>query len=573
MDGSVPLQFWYVSSLVVSALIVAATGALVYTRTETHHRTEFVAYVAVQWCWVVAAIAKLLVRVPAAKYALSLLTDLFAVVAIVTVGYFATVYTNRSTSPRRPQNALAVGWAAVAVVGILTQPVFGLQYASVAYRQEPVAYLAIEPGPLYLLNSVVAAAILLVSFVYLARLFLSSNHRPTSSILLLVAAAVASLLPNAVTALETIPLLPGYDYTVFGIVPLTVILAYTVFFRGELDIAPMARTEIVDHIDDVLLGLDDAGRLIDYNAAAEPLLPPDVETPVGTELSRLLPGLAAEILLPAAGDADVSATYSTVVDGARTHYAVSVSPITERGTVAGYTVVARDVTAVEESKRELARQNDQLESFASTVAHDLRNPLQVADGATELLDRQLRAADDPAAAEAADHLDSVADAIDRMDARLDELRTLAEHAQSVTTTESVAFGPAVRAVWAAADTGEMALAVTADGHIEADRARLDSVLDQLVRHSGERGADRVEVALTGTGFTYEDDGRRIAECDREAVFDSDTTTAAASVGLGLEIVRTQVESQGWQVGVERTETGTAFVVTGGTTTAETEVGP
>jgi signal transduction histidine kinase len=527
MDGSVPLQFWYVSIQVVSALVLAATGYLVATRTDTHDRTAFVAYIAIQGCWLLAATAKVLVYPPVAKYALSLLTDLLAVGAIGIVGYFATVYTNRSASPRQPQNALFLGWVVVAVV-------------------------------------------VLVSFVYLARLFISSNHRPTSSILLLVAAAVASLLPNLLSTLTRGPLLPGYDYTVFGIVPLTVILAYTVFFRGELDLAPMARTEIVDTIDDALFGLDDAGRLIDYNAAAEPLLPDDVTTPVGRELSRLLPCLAAEISLPDAGDGELSATYSTVVDGARTHYSVSVSPILERSTVAGYTVVLRDVTAVESSKRELTRQNDQLESFASTVAHDLRNPLQVADGAATLLGRQLQATEGPAAAEGADHLDRVGEAIGRMDARLDELRTLAEHGQSVTVTEPVAFGAAVRAVWREGDTDGPSLSVAADGTIEAERGRLDSILEQLLRHSAERGAARVEVALTETGFTFEDDGSEIPEPDLEAVFESGTTTASDSAGLGLEIVRAQVESQGWQVCVERTATGVAFVVTGGTTTVETE---
>ena len=91
-----------------------------------------------------------LVANPGVRYGLSPVTDLLAVATVVTLGYFATVYTNRSTSPRRPQNALLLGWTAVAVGGILTQPVFGLQYASVTYRQEPTARLAMTPGPLYL---------------------------------------------------------------------------------------------------------------------------------------------------------------------------------------------------------------------------------------------------------------------------------------------------------------------------------------------------------------------------------------------------------------------------------------
>ncbi|WP_324664677.1 histidine kinase N-terminal 7TM domain-containing protein [Haloarcula sediminis] len=566
MDGSVPLRLWYVGIQVVSAAVLAVTGYLVYTRPDTHHRREFVAYAVVQTGWLLVATAKFLSGAPELKYALSLLTDLLAVGAIATLGYFATAYTNRSMSPRRPRNALFLCWLVVAVGGILTQPVFGLQYASVVYRQEPTAYLAVTPGPAYLLNGAVAAVVVLVSLVYLARLFVSSAHRPTSSVLLLVAAAVASLLPHAVSTLNAVPLLPGYDSTVFGIVPLTVLLAYTVFFRGELDLAPMARADIVDEIDDVLFGLDDAGRVVDYNAAAEPLLPVDVDTPVGTALSALLPGLDAELSLPDAGS-DVTATYSTVVDGRRTHYAVSVSPIVERGTVAGYTVVLRDVTAVERSSRELARQNDQLERFASTVAHDLRNPLQVADGAATLVSGQLRTADTANAAAAADHMDRVTDALGRIDDRLDELQTLATHATSVTETEAVDFEGVVRTAWRDGNTAGMTLDVAEAGTIEAGRGRLASVFEQLVRHSRDRDAARVEVALTDSGFTYRDDGRRVPGADPDEARHSDTASAPPT-GLGLEIVRTQVESQGWAVDIEGTDSGTAFVVTG----AETTVG-
>ncbi|MFC6758178.1 MULTISPECIES: sensor histidine kinase [Haloarcula] len=116
----------------------------------------------------------------------------------------------------------------------------------------------------------------------------------------------------------------------------------------------------------------------------------------------------------------------------------------------------------------------------------------------------------------------------------------------------------------------MTLDVRAGGTIEAERGRLASVLEQLVRHSRERAAARVAVTLTESGFTYRDDGRLIPAAEHTEVFDSDTTTTGQGVGLGLEIVRTQVESQGWSISVEQAGERTAFVVTGAETTVETE---
>jgi len=569
MNSSLPLQFWYVSVQLLSAAILTATGYWVYAKSDIHHRMVFVALTGAQFCWVIVAIGKLLVQHPEAKYALSLLSDLFALLAVGIVGYFATVYTNRSTSLRKPQNAVFVGWFVIGVGGILTQPLLGLQYESVTYRQAPIAYLAIEPGPMYLVNVLATVAILAVSVAYLARLFISSPHRPTSSILLLGVAAALSLLPNAVSTFTTVPLLPGYDYSVFGIVPVTVVLAYVVFFRGELDLAPMARDEIVDEIDDALFGLDDAGRVIDYNAAARALLPPDAEEPVGTTLETLLPGLAEEISLPSTPDGDVTETYSTAIDGARTHYSVSVTPINERGTVAGYSVILRDVTAVESAKRELKRQNEQLEAFAATVAHDLRNPLTVADGTSMLLADSLRNEDPPIETGAIEHLDRVNSAISRMDAVLNELQTLAEHAQSVTDTEEIAFEAAVLSAWEQVHTEEMSISVQADGTVDAEPTRLYSILETLFRYSAEHDGTAVAVELTDSGFIYEDDGKQIPESEHEAVFEHDTTTSTATPGLGLKIVHTEVESQGWTVVVEPSADGSRFNISGAKTRLST----
>ncbi|MFC6726644.1 PAS domain S-box protein, partial [Halobium palmae] len=66
--------------------------------------------------------------------------------------------------------------------------------------------------------------------------------------------------------------------------------------------------------------------------------------------------------------------------------------------VAGYAIYS-DLTELKERERELRRQNERLEEFAGVVSHDLRNPLNVADGYLELA-REER--EDPNLARAAD---------------------------------------------------------------------------------------------------------------------------------------------------------------------------
>lgn len=145
MVGSLPLITWHVSLLAVSACVLALTAYLVYEKTAIHHRHVFAGYVAILVCWTVTEIANLLTTGPTAKYTLSLVANAVAVVAVAALGYFATVYTDRSTSLRKPQNALFSLWVVAALGGILTQPLLGLQYGSVEYVTEPFPFLAIQP--------------------------------------------------------------------------------------------------------------------------------------------------------------------------------------------------------------------------------------------------------------------------------------------------------------------------------------------------------------------------------------------------------------------------------------------
>jgi len=173
---------------------------------------------------------------------------------------------------------------------------------------------------------------------------------------------------------------------------------------------------------------------------------------------------------------------------------------------------------------------------------------------------------------AVDHLERIDEAVSRMDTVLTELQTLARHAQSVTETESVEFETTVRSVWTDVPTDGSSLTVPTGGMITAEPTRLESVLETLFRHSAEYGGSDVVITLTDSGFTYTDDGLGIPDDEPVSVFDSETTTAT-DIGLGLQIVRTQVESLGWGVSVESTNGGTMFRITGAETVPNDEREP
>jgi len=234
------------------------------------------------------------------------------------------------------------------------------------------------------------------------------------------------------------------------------------------------------------------------------------------------------------------------------------------------TVAAHTTTALNriDRERELERQNERLEEFASIVSHDLRNPLNAAEGHLEL----------SRSAQNGEHLDAVARAHDRIGALVDDLLQLAREGSAATEPESVELADLVEDSWENVDTDGATLDIEVESAIRADRSRLGQLFENLIRNSVEHsstssrtesddGAERGDVTITvgdvETGFYVADDGPGIPEDDRERIFDSGYSTRDDGTGFGLAIVEEVADAHGCDVRVTRSESGGArFEVTG-----------
>jgi len=192
---------------------------------------------------------------------------------------------------------------------------------------------------------------------------------------------------------------------------------------------------------------------------------------------------------------------------------------------------------------ELERQNDRLEEFASVVSHDLRNPLNVAQGRVELARDDC---DSP-------HLDAAAGAHERMDGLIGDLLTLAREGERVSDTELVDLAAVVESCWLNVDTADATLAVETDLTLHADESRLQQLIENLMRNAVDHGGERVAVSVGslagGGGFFVADDGPGIPPDEREDVFDVGYSTSREGTGFGLRIVEQVATAHGWDVRV------------------------
>jgi GAF domain-containing protein len=208
----------------------------------------------------------------------------------------------------------------------------------------------------------------------------------------------------------------------------------------------------------------------------------------------------------------------------------------------------------------LAEQRDQLEEFTKVVSHDLRNPLSVAQGYLDLAEQT----GDP------DHFKRSREALDRMEALIDELLALARGGDDITDTETIELSALIEECWTFVATDEATLSVDTDLYIEGNGSRLQQLFENLFRNAMEHGGSdvRIHVGELGDeeGLYVEDDGPGIPPEDRDSVFDEGYTTDEEGTGFGLAIVKQITDAHGWEIEVtEASDGGARFEFTGVTT--------
>jgi signal transduction histidine kinase len=151
---------------------------------------------------------------------------------------------------------------------------------------------------------------------------------------------------------------------------------------------------------------------------------------------------------------------------------------------------------VRRRERELSRQNERLDEFASVVSHDLRNPLNVAQGRLELLGDDC---DSP-------HVDHLATAHRRMEELIEDLLALARTGRSVGEPEPVSIERTVVDVWATIDGGGSLSVADEIGYVDADPSRLRELFGNLFGNAVGHAGDDVRVTVGSLEGDRSDDG-------------------------------------------------------------------
>jgi signal transduction histidine kinase len=327
----------------------------------------------------------------------------------------------------------------------------------------------------------------------------------------------------------------------------SVVLFGVLLFRYRLvDLPPLAYATAMKYSPDALFVLDQQQDVVSANERGNELL--DAHgTRVGTDLSKLVPGF------------DPAAMQNELVElgnvGSTGYYRLFIEQLTRGGRALGWVVVLRDETAQQRQQDQLEEKNEQIELFASTISHDLRNPLNVAQIHLEMVQEETDI----------EELDKIARAHGRMEEIIDDVLTLARAEQQVEHLEERSVETMARQTWQTVKTDGAELAVEADRGVKADPTMVQHVFENLFRNAVEHAGDdpTITVGTLERGFFVEDDGDGIPPDERAEIFDVGYTDTSNGTGLGLSIVKEVVEAHGWDVrATESAAGGARFEITG-----------
>jgi PAS domain S-box-containing protein len=510
-------------------------------------------------------------------------------IALLPPAWYAFVmqYNGRGRWVNRPVIA-ALAVPPVAVVVLLANPATHdlVRYYPPSEAAEPADAIA-QVGPLFWPFLVYADLVVWGCTALFVWTLLRRSRLYWRQSLLLIVTLLLPILANVLHNLNVGPF-GRVELTPFLLVLTGAVLVWGVFRFRLLDLAPIARSQIFQLMQDAAVVLDPYGRVVDANLAAERLLGQPVGQVVGQPLAQLVPAWSTAISHGHGASTSSDSSGDEAIIAGRV-YELTVSALPDRqGQPTGDLLIARDVSERRQAERDLRdslareqaaterllaalqreqaaaeqlsdalereqtatqhlRELDQMkDAFLQAVSHDLRTPLTSVLGIAATLDRSHQQL---AASEVRDLLGRLAGNARKLGRLLTNLLDLERLTQGSTLgpdRQRVDLGELVSRI--VKDTGPDLLGErpirleTAPLLIAVDAPKVERIVENLLanaaRHTpaGTPVWVRVQAAASGALMVVEDAGPGVPAEVRQAIFQpfqQGPTIAAHAPGSGI----------------------------------------
>ncbi|RLM44820.1 histidine kinase [Haloarcula sp. Atlit-47R] len=450
------------------------------------------------------------------------------VVGLATVGawlYFCSAYTGRAFHRNRLYRAVAVSVYLAVVAVKLTNPFHGLYFAT-QFASDPFPHLAITHGVFHWVVTGLSYALVTVGFFMLFELFLEADY-DTRPLGVLVGITALPVILDIVGYVSDLLLDINHEPLGVALFALGVLYVYDEAFLA---------VQLTDGVDEAVVYLDDDGYIKEANGKAQRLFPA-LSGSRGQNLETVLPAVT-----------EILQTDEQILErnrgGGAEYYLVSDTSFSLGQVNIGRMLVFTDVTESERRRRELDRQNEQLEGFATAIRHELLNTLQIITGRVSVAGNAL---DRGEVDLARDSLRSTSETAERMSEIVNGLATLARHGQTIDETTAVDLRPIVDGAWERADTNGLTMAADVEGQVIADPTRLRDLFESGFTFAAHNDASTVTVSREADEIVITDDGTPAGETASDAFFEYGGAIPDAAAGMTLPNLRMLARTHGWDV--------------------------
>jgi len=259
-------------------------------------------------------------------------------------------------------------------VAVFTNTNHHLFYSSVSLdiTAGPFPLLAIEPGPWYVMHTIIFYGMVIWGYVSLFFYLGSSRAIYRKQNLIIIGSTIIPLLVNISYVFFDMRPYGHIDLTPFAFLATSFILATGLLRVGLFDLMPIARSKIINQMEDGFVLIDEQGRISDFNASF-------------VKLSRRAEGELLALPLDEVFNQRVSSLLGSndLLQYQDEHYELSRVEINHGTKNVGQSILFKNVSErvlsdirLKEQRLELENLNGLKDRLFSIIAHDLRGPLR-----------------------------------------------------------------------------------------------------------------------------------------------------------------------------------------------------
>lgn len=330
----------------IVAVVCGAVGVLVWRRRAMPEAIPLVVLLAAVAEWNLAYGLEIAADGLAAKLFWAKVQYIGIVSAPLAVFAFAAAYTGRRRwlAWRRLLALSSVPGVTLALA--VTQELHDLLWSSVE-SSGAGRPLVLEHGPAFYPGWIWAYILLCAASVHLVAAGVSARRYFRRQA---IAVSVAVATPWAANLAYVLGLAPhGFDITTVAFAVTALALSLACMRWDLLDVAPIARDALVEHMRDGMMVLDDHGRVLDCNRAMQAVFTCRAEEAIGLDVEDVLPPAVAAVCRAADGTVTDEGATVVTVNGLRDSraYEAQIIRLPSHGARSARLLLLHDVTARE----------------------------------------------------------------------------------------------------------------------------------------------------------------------------------------------------------------------------------